>query len=211
MVLGAYCASPAEAACRGTALSGPPSARRATAAGRHGSTQLNAGRPRAADSRRCLAMIDSGASLARDTVLCPGSVQSRIRRLRRGTGLPGGSEAAMRLQPHRRNLLSNLPIAAGESRTRRPVRSWRLRRWLHTGALLSVLGIRRLARTRWQPLFLVTGTLVFVIGLIMRSSVAVVSGLLVIGSAAYDTALPSPTAATVRTWMWLRKSRTDDP
>lgn len=116
----------------------------------------------------------------------------------------------MRLQSHHRNLLSNLPSPTGESGAR-PARSWRLRWWLRTGALLSVIGIRRLARTRWQPLFLVTGALVFVIGLILRSSVAVVSGMLIMGSAAYDTAPPSPTAATVRTWMWLHKSRTGKP
>jgi hypothetical protein len=114
----------------------------------------------------------------------------------------------MRLQSHRRNLLSNLSTSAGESRAPRPVRSWRLRRWLRTGALLSVIGIRRLARARWQPVFLVTGAMVFVIGLMLSSSVAFVSGLLIFGSAVSGTAPPSPTAARVHTWMWLQKSRT---
>jgi hypothetical protein len=117
----------------------------------------------------------------------------------------------MKLQSNRRNLLANLSTLAGESRATRPVRSWRLRWWLRTGALLSVIGIRRLARTRWQPIFLVTGALVFVIGLMLRSSVAFVSGMLMMGSAASDTALPDPTAARVHTWMWRHQSRTGNP
>ena len=117
----------------------------------------------------------------------------------------------MRLQSHRRNLLSNRSTPAGESPATRPVRSWRLRWWLRTGALLSVIGIRRLARARWQPIFLVTGALVFVIGLMLRSSVAFVSGMLMMGSAVSGTAPPSPTAARVHTWMWLHKSRTGNP
>jgi hypothetical protein len=117
----------------------------------------------------------------------------------------------MRLQSHRRNLLSNLSTPAGESRATRPVRSRRLRWWLRSGALLSVIGIRRLARTRWQPIFLVTDALVFVIGLTLRNSVAFVSGILMMGSAASDTAPHSPNAAIVHTWMWLHKSRTGNP
>ena len=117
----------------------------------------------------------------------------------------------MRLQSRRRNLLSNLSTPAGESRVTRPVRSWRLRWWLRTGALLSVIGIRRLARARWQRVFLVTGALVFVIGLMLSSSVAFVSGLLILGSAVSGTAPPNPTAARVHTWMWLHKSRTGNP
>ena len=117
----------------------------------------------------------------------------------------------MKLQSNRRNLLANLSTLAGESRATRPVRAWRFRWWLRTGALLSVIGIRRLARTRWQPIFLVTGALVFVIGLMLRSSVAFVSGMLMMGSAASGTALPDPTAARVHTWIWLHKSRTGNP
>ena len=117
----------------------------------------------------------------------------------------------MRLQSHRRNLLSNRSTPPGESRATRPVRSWRLRRWLRTGALLSVIGIRRLARARWQPVFLITGAVVLVIGLMLRSSVAFVSGMLMMGSAVSGTASPSPTAARVHMWMWLHKSRTGNP
>ena len=121
----------------------------------------------------------------------------------------------MRLRSHRGNLLlSNLTAPAGTSRATRHVRPRRFRRWLRTGALLSVVGIRRFARTartRWQPVFLVTGALVLVIGLMLRSSVAFVLGLLVMGSAAPDIGSHSPTAATVRTWMWLHKNRAGNP
>jgi hypothetical protein len=121
----------------------------------------------------------------------------------------------MRLQSQRRNLLpSDLTSPVGKSRATRLGRSRRIRRWLRTSALLSVIGIRRFARTgrtRWRPLFLVVGTLVLVIGLLLRSSVAFVSGMLVAGSAAPDMGLHSPTAAAVRTWMWLQKNRSDNP
>src|SRR5689334_15127177 len=114
----------------------------------------------------------------------------------------------MKLQSHRRNLLANLSTLAGESRATRPVRSWRLRWWIRTGALLSVIGIRRLARTRLQAILLVNGALVFVNGLMVRSSVAFLSGMLMMGSGASDTAVPDPPAGRVQTWMLLHKSRT---
>jgi hypothetical protein len=68
-----------------------------------------------------------------------------------------------------------------------------------------------LARARWQPVFLVTGALVLVIGLMLRNSVAVVSGLLVMGSAVSDTVPHSPTAAMVHMWMSLHKGRPGNP
>jgi hypothetical protein len=115
----------------------------------------------------------------------------------------------MKLRSHRRNLLlSDLTTPAGESRATRRVRPRRIGWWLRTGALLSVIGIRRFARTArtcWQPIFLVTGALALVIGLMLRSSVAFVLGMLVMGSAVSEIGSHSPTAATVRTWMWLHK------
>ena len=120
----------------------------------------------------------------------------------------------MRLRSRRRNLLrSNLTAPAGKPQATRLLRSGRIRWWLRTGALLSVIGIRRFARTartRWQPVFLVIGALVLVIGLMLRSSVALVLGMLVMGSAVSDRGSHSPLAATVRTWMWLQKSRADN-
>jgi hypothetical protein len=77
--------------------------------------------------------------------------------------------------------------------------------------VLSVTGIRRLTRTRWQSIFLITGAVVFVTGLMLRSSVAFISGMLVMGSAVSDTASHSPIAATAHTWMQLHKSRAGNP
>ena len=120
----------------------------------------------------------------------------------------------MRLRSQRRNLLlSDLAAPVGKSRATRLVRPRRIRWWLRTGAWLSVIGARRFARTariRWPPIFLFIGTLVLVIGLMLRSSVAFVSGMLVAGSATPDMGLHSPTAAAVRTWMWLHKNRADN-
>jgi hypothetical protein len=118
----------------------------------------------------------------------------------------------MRLRSRRGNLL--LPNPAGQPGVTRQARPLRIRRRLSTGALLSVIGMRRFARTahtRWQPVFLVTGALALVIGLMLRSSVAVVLGLLVMGSTVPDIGSRSPTAATVRTWMWLHKDRAGNP
>jgi hypothetical protein len=114
----------------------------------------------------------------------------------------------MSLRSHRRSLLLwKQSTPAGKPRAARSVRPRRLRRWLRTAALLSVIGIRRFARPRWQPIFLVTGAFVLVIGLMLRNSVAVVSGLLVMGSAVSDTMPHSPTAAMVHMWVSLHKGR----
>jgi hypothetical protein len=118
----------------------------------------------------------------------------------------------MRLRSHRRDLLpSNLFTPPGKSGPVGPARLRRIRWWLRTGVLLSVIGIRRLAQTCWQHVFLVTGVLVFAIGLTLLNSVAVVFGMLVMGSAVSGTAPHSPDAAMVRAWMWLHKGRAGNP
>jgi hypothetical protein len=114
----------------------------------------------------------------------------------------------------RRLLLSNRNPPAGQPNAAIPVRPRRIRWWLRVGLLLSVIGIRRFARaahTSWQPVALVTGALVLALGLILGSSVAFVLGMLVMGSAVPDVGSHSPTAATVRTWTWLRGNRADNP
>jgi hypothetical protein len=65
-------------------------------------------------------------------------------------------------------------------------------------------------RSRWQPLFLVTGALLMVIGLtLLHSTIAFIAGLLMVGSSAGAPGPHSPTAAMVRTWEWLYRGRTD--
>jgi hypothetical protein len=46
-----------------------------------------------------------------------------------------------------------------------------------------------------------------VVGLMLPSVVAFIAGLLAVGSAAPGARLPSATAARVRAWAWLGKSR----
>ena len=84
----------------------------------------------------------------------------------------------MRLRPRRRNLVvwSSTAAPAGLSRAglrrsgARPARLSRIRWWLRTGALLSVLGVLWLARTarvRWEPVSLLAGVLIAVSGFVL--------------------------------------------
>ena len=83
----------------------------------------------------------------------------------------------MRLRPRRRNLVVWSSTAAPVGRSRamprrggvprrsraRPPRLRRIRWWLRTGALLTVLGVLRLARTarvRWEPVCLLAGVVI---------------------------------------------------
>ena len=66
----------------------------------------------------------------------------------------------------------------------RPARPRRIRWWLRTGALLALVGVVRLARTvrtRWEPVSLVAGATLMVIGFeVPAASVAFLFGLLVL-------------------------------
>ncbi|MGH3198645.1 MAG: hypothetical protein ACRDOH_03115 [Streptosporangiaceae bacterium] len=96
----------------------------------------------------------------------------------------------MRLRSHRRNLVvwSSSAVPAGKSadlRGTRPARTRRIRWWLRTGALLMVIGVLRLARTmrtRWEPMSLLAGTLLMVVGFTLPAVAAGVflPGLLVL-------------------------------
>ena len=66
----------------------------------------------------------------------------------------------------------------------RPARRRRIRWWLRTGTLLALIGVVRLARTartRWEPVCLVTGALLMVIGFAVPAAfVAFLPGVLVL-------------------------------
>ena len=84
----------------------------------------------------------------------------------------------MKLRPHRRNLVAwstsvGLAGQYGAPRFTRPTRTGRIRRCIRTGALLTVIGLMRLARaggTRWWPLL--AGLVLTAAGLMLRSDVA---------------------------------------
>src|SRR5262249_18320731 len=85
-------------------------------------------------------------------------------------------EAAMRLRSHRRNLVAwsrtNAADRYGDPRLMRPVGTRRIRRSLHTGTLITVIGLMRLARGarhRWRPLL--AGTALTVVGVMLRGGV----------------------------------------
>src|SRR5690349_1454803 len=83
----------------------------------------------------------------------------------------------MRLRSHRRNRvawsLSATPADGyAHPRRMRPVRTRRIRRSLRTGALITVIGLIRLARGarhRWRPLL--AGTVLTVVGVMLRNGV----------------------------------------
>ena len=95
----------------------------------------------------------------------------------------------MRLRPHRRNLVVWSSSAGpagryGALRFTRPGPDRRIRRSIRTGALLTVIGLVRLARAmraRWRPLL--SGTVLTVAGFIMRSGM---------GSVVLDPRNPAP-------------------
>jgi hypothetical protein len=82
----------------------------------------------------------------------------------------------MRLRADRRNLvtgkLSVEPVGSYEALgLARPGRTRPIRRCAHTGALLTVIGLMRLARgmrSRWRPLL--AGAVLTVIGVMLRNS-----------------------------------------
>ncbi len=83
----------------------------------------------------------------------------------------------MRLRPHRRNLVVWSPSAGPVGRYGVPgftriARTRRIRRWIRTGGLLTVIGLIRLAsavRTRWRPLL--AGGVLTAVSVMLRSGV----------------------------------------
>lgn len=93
----------------------------------------------------------------------------------------------MRMRSRRRGVLAWSPsgpaVRYGVPTLTRLTRPGRIRFWFRTGALLTVMGVTWLARTvraRWRPVFLVTGSLLAVVGFILPVGWAFVSGLLVL-------------------------------
>jgi hypothetical protein len=92
----------------------------------------------------------------------------------------------MRIRSHRRNLVvwsssaasASRPGDRGHARLARGRRIW----WLRTGALLTVIGVVRLAqltRARRRDALLVTGTLLTVIGITLGSMATFCCGVLI--------------------------------
>jgi hypothetical protein len=101
-------------------------------------------------------------------------------------------EAAMRLRAHRRNLVARSPSVGPADSCRAPrltrlARTRRTGRFVRTGALLTVVGLRRLARAvrpRWRPLL--AGGVLTVVGLTLRSGAwgaVILPGIWFLGSA----------------------------
>jgi len=94
----------------------------------------------------------------------------------------------MRLRPHRRNLVVWSSSADPSSRPgrrggTRPAHARRIRWWLRTGALLTVLGVFRLARaarTRWEPVSLLAGAMLALAGIMLSAAGAFFAGLFVL-------------------------------
>jgi uncharacterized membrane protein YdcZ (DUF606 family) len=92
----------------------------------------------------------------------------------------------MRLRPRRGNIViwSSSGILASTHWGRRPRRPRRIRRWLRTGALLAVIGLRcvaRGARARWEPVSLAAGAALMIIGFELPAAyIAYLVGMLVL-------------------------------
>jgi hypothetical protein len=91
----------------------------------------------------------------------------------------------MTLRPRRGYLVvwSSSGVPGGGSRAR-PSRARRIRWWLRTGTLLALIGVMRLARAIWvhgEPVALVVGGLLMVIGFVLpAASVAFFPGMMVL-------------------------------
>jgi hypothetical protein len=94
----------------------------------------------------------------------------------------------MKMRSRRRSLMIWTPPGArtdgrGVPASTRLARRTPIRRWFRTGALLAVIGITRLARimrAHWGSIFLVTGSLLVILGFVLSSAGAFVPGLLIL-------------------------------
>jgi hypothetical protein len=98
-------------------------------------------------------------------------------------------EAAMRLRPHRRNLVvwSQSAGPAGRDAVLRRTPASRIRRRLRIGVLLTTIGLMRLGgavRARWRPVL--AGTVLTAVGVMLRGGVGgmvLLPGLMLLASA----------------------------
>ena len=93
----------------------------------------------------------------------------------------------MRRRPHRQNLVLWSSSGRHTDRYRAQMiplaRSRRMRRRLWAGTVLAVMGLMRLAhlaRTRWRPVLALTGGLMTVVGIILSSGMVLAPGLAVL-------------------------------
>ena len=93
----------------------------------------------------------------------------------------------MRLRPRRRAMVvwtssSGRTARHGVQEMTRPARPSRIRWWLRTGALLTIIGVMRLARiarAHERPTISLAGTVITVIGISLPSKAVLISGFLV--------------------------------
>jgi hypothetical protein len=94
----------------------------------------------------------------------------------------------MRRRSHRRKLVvwnssAQLADTNAAPRFSRLAPAGRIHRWIRTGAQLAVIGLMRLPhvmRTRWRPLLLLAGGLLAVAGIVLSSSLALIPGVLIV-------------------------------
>jgi len=94
----------------------------------------------------------------------------------------------MRLGSHPRNLIVWTSTAGSADRNgapsfRRPARSWRVHRWIRTGALFAIIGLMRLprvTRTRWRLMLLLAAGAFTVAGFMLSSGLILIPGVLVL-------------------------------
>jgi hypothetical protein len=92
---------------------------------------------------------------------------------------------------------------------------WNLMMWEPSAGPADPFGAPRLAhfawtvRTRRRPIFLVTGALLMIAGLLLPSAVAFVAGMLLVGLSTSGTLLGSHTAAMVHGWERPRQGQAE--
>ena len=109
----------------------------------------------------------------------------------------------MGLLPRRRTIVvwSSSPARGAGHAAREitwPARTGRNRRWLRAGALLTIIGLMRLARTARKyprPALSLVGTAVTVVGITLPSEAVLVSGFVILLVTLF---IPDRTAAPVR-------------